>query len=225
MLIDFEGIDGAGKGTQTQALVARLTGAGVSARLISFPRYEGTLFGRAVGEFLNGRFGALDQVDPFLVSLLFAGDRFESRQFLIETMQSNEIVVLDRYVPSNVAHQASKLDGDARSELAKRILDIEHRIFAMPRPDLVVWLDLPVQVAQTLIAQKGARGYTERKADIQEADGRYLERVRAVYSGLAINEPGWQRIDCCQGERLRSIDEIAEEIWQVVSQFRTGATP
>jgi dTMP kinase len=222
VLIDIEGIDGAGKGTQAQALVARLTGAGVSARLISFPRYEATLFGRAVGEFLNGRFGALHEVHPFLVSLLFAGDRLESKQFLLDAMQASEIVVLDRYVPSNVAHQASKLDGDARSELTKRILDIEHQIFAMPRPDLVLWLDLPVKVAQILIAQKGARAYTDRKADIQEADGRYLERVRAVYDELARNEPGWQRIDCCEGERLRSTEDIAEEIWQVVSQLRAS---
>src|SRR5258707_1266496 len=209
MLIDIEGIDGSGKGTQARALVGRLAKAGVAASLVSFPRYEATLFGRAVGEFLNGEFGALDEVHPFLVSLLFAGDRFESKPFLLEAMRTSEIVVLDRYVPSNVAHQAAKLDGAARAELTRRILEIEYGLFRLPRPELVLLLDLPVSVAQSLIAQKAARGYTAKKADLQEADGAYLERVREVYDELARTEADWRRIACCEGKRLRSVDEIA----------------
>jgi len=219
MLIDIEGIDGSGKGTQAQRLCDRLKSAGVSASLISFPRYEATLFGRAVGEFLNGKFGSLDEVHPFLVSLLFAGDRFESKSFLHEKIAGSDVVVLDRYVPSNVAHQASKLEGAERADLTKRILEIEFTLFGLPRPDVVVWLDLPVGQAQELIAQKAARNYTSRKADIQEADGRYLERVREVYQELARNGPNWHTIACSDGTRLRSIDEIAESIWQVVKSL------
>jgi dTMP kinase len=224
VLIDIEGIDGSGKGTQARALVGRLVKAGVSASLVSFPRYEATLFGRAVGEFLNGEFGALDEVHPFLVSLLFAGDRFESKPFLQEAMRTNEIVVLDRYVPSNVAHQVAKLNGAARAELTRRIIEIEFGLFGLPKPDLVVLLDLPVSRAQRLIAQKGARGYTAKKADLQEADGQYLERVREVYLELARLESHWQQIACCEGNRLRSVDEIAEDVWQCVTQFRAGGT-
>jgi dTMP kinase len=223
VLIDIEGIDGSGKGTQARALVGRLAKAGISGSLVSFPRYEATLFGRAVGEFLNGEFGALDEVHPFLVSLLFAGDRFESRPFLLDAMRTNEIVVLDRYVPSNVAHQAAKLDGAARAELTRRILEIELGLFGLPKPDLVVLLDLPVSMAQRLIAKKGARAYTAKKADLQEADGQYLERVREVYLELARIESHWQQIACCEGNRLRSVDEIAEDVWQLVSRFRQSA--
>src|SRR5262249_54560321 len=107
MLIDIEGIDGSGKGTQAGRLWERLIASGVSATLVSFPRYDATLFGKAVGEFLNGEFGALDKVHPLIVSLLFAGDRFESKAYLLDKMRSSDVVVLDRYVPSNVAHQAS----------------------------------------------------------------------------------------------------------------------
>ena len=216
MLIDLEGIDGSGKGTQSRALCDRFTRAGVSAALVSFPRYEATLFGRAVGEFLNGRFGSLKEVHPFLVSLLFAGDRFESKDLLLRAIADHAVVVLDRYVPSNVAHQASKADGAERAELQRRILEIEFGIFGLPRPDKVLLLDLPVPVARQLIAQKSARNYTTANADIQEADGCYLERVREVYHELARSEPAWQVIHCCDGERLRSVDEIGETIWQAV---------
>lgn len=218
MLIDIEGIDGSGKGTQARLLYDRLIASGVSAALVSFPRYDATLFGKAVGEFLNGEFGSLATVHPFLVSLLFAGDRFESKNYLLEAMRTSKVVVLDRYVPSNVAHQASKLDGAARVDLTKRILEIEFTIFGLPRPEVVLLLDLPVDVAQKLISKKSARNYTNRKADIQEADAAYLARVREVYHDLARSESNWHTVACCDGDRLRSPEEIAGEIWRYIAQ-------
>jgi len=220
MLIDIEGIDGSGKGTQAKLLCDRLRQAGASATLVSFPRYDATFFGKAVGEYLNGQFGSLAAVHPFLVSLLFAGDRFESKPFLQEALRTSRIVVLDRFVASNVAHQAAKLDGAARADLTAKILEIEFTIFGLPRPDLVLLLDLPVKIAQDLIARKEARNYTTRKADIQEADADYLERVRDVYHALARSEPNWKTIPCCEDRRLRTIDEIAESVWQVVAAAR-----
>jgi len=222
MLIDLEGIDGSGKGTQARCLCDRFLQAGVSATVVSFPRYGQTLFGRAVGEFLNGRFGSLNQVHPFLVSLLFAGDRFESKEFLLRAMARHSVVVLDRYVPSNVAHQASKVDGPERAELQRQIFEIEFEIFGLPRPDVVLLLDVPVPVARRLIAQKTARNYTTAKADIQEADAGYLERVREVYHDLACAKPAWQTIACCDGDRLRSVDEVTEIIWQTVGKMNSA---
>lgn len=213
MLIDIEGIDGSGKGTQARRLCERLKQAGRSASLISFPRYEQTFFGRAAGEFLNGRFGSLDQVHPFLVSLLFAGDRFESRSVLSDALASSEFVVLDRYVPSNVAHQAAKLDGAERAELARRIIQLEHEIYGLPRADLTLLLDLPVDTAQELIALKEKRNYTARAADLQEADGRYLGRVRDMYLDLARGDSRWRVVSCTAAGKLRTVEEIGEEIW------------
>jgi len=212
LLVAFEGIDGSGKGTQARRLQEHLTAQGRKATLISFPRYEETLFGQAVGEFLNGRFGTLDEVDPFLVSLLYAGDRFESRGLLTDALAENDVVVLDRYVASNIAHQGAKRDGDARGELIDRIQKIEYGLYQLPHPNLVLLLDLPVAEAQKLIAVKTARSYTDRKADLQEADADYLQRVRDVYLSLADNHPDWCRIDSVRGDALRTVEEIAEEI-------------
>ena len=219
----MEGIDGSGKGTQAERLHQRLADSGTRSSLISFPRYADTLFGKAVGDFLNGRFGTLDQVNPFLVSLLYAGDRFESRAMLLETIANNDVVVLDRYVASNMAHQASKLDGDERDELIRWIEQIEYDIYNLPRADLIVLLDLPVNAAQKLVALKQQRSYTDKTADLQEADAAYLERVRAVYQRLATEQPNWYRLNCCTGgDAIRSIDEIAAEIWGVVEAHRTA---
>lgn len=213
----IEGIDGSGKGTQAGRLCQRLKEAGKSVALFSFPRYSETLFGKLVGEFLNGKYGTLEQVHPQLVSLLFAGDRFESRGLIQKALETNDVVVCDRYVPSNVAHQASKRTGSERTELTRRILQIEYDIFGLPRPDLVLLLDMPADKAQELVAKKAARAYTTQVADIQEADKNYLVGVRDVYLELARSEPNWQLVSGCQNQSLRTLDEISAEIWNVVS--------
>jgi dTMP kinase len=224
-LIAIEGIDGSGKGTQAQRLVKRLQEAGLNSELLSFPRYDKTFFGGAVGSFLNGKFGSLDQVHPFLVSLLFAGDRFESRPLLNAALARCDVVVLDRYVASNIAHQAAKLTGAEREALCRSIEHVEYDLFEMPRPDRVLLLDLSVPVAQTLVAKKGARNYTERAADIQEADANYLGRVREMYRELAAREPNWSVIGCEGTEGLRTLDEIADEIWRIVKPLVDGKRP
>lgn len=216
LLVDLEGIDGSGKGTQAQRLVERLRQQGHRTESLSFPRYTETRFGRAIGDFLNGSFGHLNEVHPFLVALLFAGDRFESRDVLRNAIDHSDVVVLDRYVPSNVAHQASKCERAQQVDLTHAIFDLEYRIYALPQPDVVVLLDLPPELAQQLIARKSARSYTNRTADIQEADGRYLARCREVYLRLARSQPGWHLISCCDGPHLRPVDSIADDVWSVI---------
>jgi dTMP kinase len=221
-LVAIEGIDGSGKGTQAKLLLQQLEAEGLRVTLISFPRYDATFFGRAVGEYLNGAFGALGQVHPFFASLLFAGDRFESRIVLTEALAAHDVVVLDRYVASNIAHQAARLEGAGRQRLVAAIEHLEFDLYQMPRPDLVVLLDLSVPCAQRLIANKPARTYTERAADIQEADADYLACVRALYIELAGHEPNWSVIFCEQQGSLRAVDEIAEEIASLVQSRRTS---
>ena len=219
VIIAIEGIDGSGKGTQAARLHARCQAEGIKTSLIGFPRYDQTLFGKSIGDFLNGRFGELDEVNPFLASLLYAGDRFESRSHILNTIETSDVVIFDRYIPSNVAHQGAKLSGVERSEFIEWIEQIEYAIYKMPRLNLAILLDLPADYAQKLIAEKQARSYTEKVADLQEADQTYLANVREVYLQLAEENQHWQKIQCLQKETLRSIEEISDEILSYVSKL------
>lgn len=223
MLIAIEGIDGSGKGTQSRRLTEELNRRGRNADLLSFPRYDETFFGRSVGRFLNGEFGSLSQANPYLVSLLFAGDRFESRELLREQLAANDVLVLDRYVASNIAHQGSKLPPEQQPALFEFVEQLEYEVYGLPRPSLNVLLDLPAETAQELIGHKDARNYTEKSHDLQEADRTYLEGVRQTYLELSRRHPEtWRVISCLHDSRLRTVDEIGEELLEVVLQVASS---
>lgn len=216
-LIVLEGIDGSGKGTQAGRLHARLQSHQYRSELLSFPRYQSTFFGSRIGEFLNGELGTLEQLDPFLISLLYAGDRFESKETLITARQQTEAIVLDRYVPSNIAHQSAKKTDADREKLRRWIEHVEYDIFKLPRPDLVILLDIPVEQSQRLIRLKQQRSYTDQKTDLQEADMNYLGHVRETYLDLAQSQPDWVVIPVADGDTVRTVDSIADELWENVS--------
>lgn len=217
VLVAFEGIDGSGKGTQAALFRDRARESGLRCELIGFPRYQETPFGRAIGQILDGQFGPLEEVSPHFLAALFAGDRSQSRDLLLNLLASNDVVVADRFVASNEAHQAARLSGPERQRLVDQIRKLEYEIFELPRPNLVVLLDLPVPVAQQLIAKKNARAYTSKVADIQEADATYLERVKELYLAAAKSDSTWKRIECVRDGQLRTQADIADEIWQLVS--------
>ena len=215
-LIAIEGIDGSGKGTQAKLLCERLNREGTKAALLSFPQYDNTRFGKAIGNFLNGRFGELDQVDPFLVSLLYAGDRFESRDHLLSLSVQHQVVVLDRYVGSNLAHQGAKCQDDRREEILNWIQYIEFDLYQLPQVDMNILLNLPVTTAQQLILKKAARTYTDQATDLQEADGGYLSQVHQIYRQLAEQHDNWHTLECMSHDQLRTVDDIHEQLVQLV---------
>jgi len=223
LLVNIEGIDGSGKGTQAARLQTQLRACALNVELVSFPRYRETHFGQKVADFLNGRFGELHQVNPFLASLLYAGDRFESKAWLEELIARNDVVILDRYVPSNMAHQASKLDGAERTELIEWIETIEFGVYGLPRPEICILLDISPRHAQRLISLKAPRNYTDQAADLQESDPEHLTRAREVYLELANRNPAWHIVPCVQNDEVRPPDEIEAEIWGLVSP-RLGLT-
>ena len=217
-VIAIEGIDGAGKGTQSRLLTERLREQGLQIECIQFPRYSETTFGAAIGQFLNGEFGSLDQVHPQLASLLYAGDRFESKELLDKTIAANDVVVLDRFTGSNLAHQASKLEGAERAELIAWIDQVEHGVFGLPRPDFNILIDISPDWSRELVSRKGDRDYTDQEADIQESNLPYLEKVRRCYRQLATDRDDWT-IVCSLNENneLREVNDINDEIIRLIT--------
>ncbi|MCA9000181.1 MAG: dTMP kinase [Planctomycetaceae bacterium] len=222
-LIVIEGIDGSGKGTHARLLRQRFLDQGRQAALLSFPRYSETFFGGRIGEFLNGEYGSLDDLHPFLVSLLYAGDRFESRATLAQLRGESDVVILDRYVSSNIAHQAAKVDGPVREQLREWIEHLEYSIYELPRPDRVILLDCPVEMSQELIRRKSARDYTDRVTDLQESDTGYMAKVRDVYLDLAKSQTSWNVVSVFDDDGgLRALTEMQDEIWASVHQIGKG---
>src|ERR1700693_5334188 len=151
-LIALEGIDGSGKLTQLDLLARELDARGLATFRISFPRYE-SFFGKLVGSYLNGDFGALDAVDPHFAALLYAGDRFEAKQELSAALEQGQLILADRYIASNLAHQTARVSADKRDAFIHWIEHLEYGVYGLPREELVMYLRVPPLQAQALVSK------------------------------------------------------------------------
>jgi dTMP kinase len=216
LFLALEGIDGSGKGTQAARLVETATARGHSVASFSFPLYDDNPFSRAIGRYLNGDLGSLEAVHPTLSALLYACDRFHARPNLVRAIETCDLVVCDRYVASNLAHQGSQLEGAEREELLEWLLEVEYGELQLPRPGLVVLLDAHPKLARELVAKKGARSYTSLEADILESDEAHGDASREIYLELARRE-GWHVVGTVgEDGSVRDVDEIAADIWAAV---------
>ena len=217
-LIVIAGIDGSGKSEQTRRLVERLRAEGLVAGQEDFPQYESAFFGQTIGRYLRGEFGPASEVNGYLASVLYAGDRWEAKGRMTAALERGEVIVCNRYVSANLAHQGGKIASDEEREaFFKWDEDLEFGVFKIPRPDLVVFLWLPLDVAAQLVEKKAARDYLKGgKKDGHEADASHLANAQRVYEHLCATRPNWRRVECVEGGRLLSIDEVAERVWETV---------
>jgi dTMP kinase len=196
--IALEGIDGSGKRTQIEMLSSALHQRGIAHACISFPRYEG-FFGRLVARFLNGEFGRLAEIDAHLSALLYSGDRFEAKPFIEEQLAQGKLVLADRYIGSNLAHQTARVPPAKRKEFIRWLKELEYKVYRLPAEDLVIFLRLPASEARRLVAKKKTRHYTKRRRDLLEADLAHLRTAAHIYEMLA-KERNWATIDCMPGK-------------------------
>jgi dTMP kinase len=214
MLISIEGTDGAGKNTQAKLLAERISKerAPIHGQLFSFPVYDG-IMGRMVKRYLKGAMGTVYANNPLLVSTLYALDRFEAKRALQLAKERGNIIVCDRYVHSNVAHQAGKLwDDPAWEQLADDIERVEFEVLGLPEPELIFYLDL---TAEQSYARTHSRDST---TDIHQSNIEYLDKVRQVYLHYANFYQPWHLIACFADGKPRSVEEIHNEIWSIFSQ-------
>ena len=200
MLIVLEGLDGAGKSTQLKMVTAYFTSQGRKVEYLHFPRYTAPVYGELIAKFLRGDFGAIDQVHPQLVALLFAEDRRDAAAQIRRWMDEGRVVILDRYVYSNIAFQCAKLpDAAEAAALRDWIFELEYQHNDIPRPTLNLFLDVPISFvdAKLKVNRKGGdRAYLEGKSDIHEADIRFQVSVRERYLDECRRDPQFIRIDC-----------------------------
>lgn len=222
MLIVLEGLDGAGKSTQVRKLKEYLESQCSRLEYIHFPRYDAPVYGELIGKFLRGGFGPIDAVHPQLVALLFAEDRHGAAPAIRETLRQGGTVLLDRYVYSNIAYQCAKLnDTEEAEEVREWILNTEFGDFNLPRPDLSIFLDVPIEfVEDSLKSQRSGsdRNYLHGRSDIHEADIEFQKKVKAMYLRQASLDSKLSVIDCADGNgHMLDPDSIFERIKEIVN--------
>ena len=213
-LIVFEGTDGAGKTTQTRLMAQRLTREGAAFRVIDFPRY-GNPFAEPARLYLNGALGSRPgDVSACGASVLFAVDRYASyREEWGADYEAGKLILANRYTTSNAVHQASKLPEGERESFLTWLFDLEYRRLELPEPDLVFYLDLPIELTEQMMRRREAE--TGAHADIHEQDEAYLRRCRES-AGKIADRLGWRRIDCSREGAVRTQEDIHAEAWELV---------
>lgn len=223
LFIVLEGNDGSGKATQTELLLQRLRAEGHQAEKVDFPKYDGNVFGALIGECLAGKRGDFAALDPKIASSLYALDRFESSARIRALLEDGVIVVADRYAGANQIHQGGKIEDPTEREAFLLWLEqVEFGILNIPRPDVTLYLRVPLEVSLKLLTEKRkAKNQTlaDGERDVVEEDRDYLRRSNLTANWLLGREAGWRAIECMEGEELCSREVIHEAVWSEVTKL------
>ncbi len=217
-LIVIEGVDSSGKETQTKLLFEHIKNLGIDVKKVSFPDYESD-FCIPVKKYLAGDLGKNpSDVNAYAASSFYAIDRYASyKKDWGEFYHNNGTIVCDRYVTSNIVHQAMKIEKD-KTEFIDWLSDYEYEKLGLPKPDVVIFLDMPPEAAQFLMKNRANKITGEAKKDIHESDKNYL--TAAYNNAVEVAEhQGWHRIVCANGLDVRSIEDIHNEIVSIVEKI------
>ncbi|MBQ2933448.1 MAG: deoxynucleoside kinase [Clostridia bacterium] len=209
-LIVIEGLDGSGKSTQLELLPKNLLNKGIKSQTVSFPDYDSDS-SALVKMYLGGAFGKKPgDVNAYAASLFYAVDRFASYKTAWgEYYNQNGVIVSGRYTTSNAVHQTSKMDESEWTGFLDWLYDLEYNKVGIPKPDKVIFLDMPIEVSQKLLT--GRYKGDEAKKDIHESDTEYLDKCRKAAMFTA-NYSGWTIIPCSKDGEPRSIEDIANDV-------------
>lgn len=215
-LIVFEGTDGSGKSTQFARLCQRVSSMGKEYQKLTFPQYSEPS-SALIRMYLGGEFGEKPgDVNPYAASAFYAVDRYASlKKVWGEYYQKGGLILTDRYTTSNAVHQTVKCAQQEREDFLRWLDDFEHNKLGLPRPDMVIYLDVPTEATVQLLRSRESQ--TNTQADIHEKDTAYLAACREC-AGQAADILGWNRIRCLdESGKLRTIEDIHEEIWALVA--------
>ena len=218
IFIVIDGTDGSGKATQTKLLMEKIEQTGRQVKMIDFPQY-GQKSAGLVEEYLNGKYGSANEVGPYRASIFYACDRYVASFQIKKWLDEGNIVISNRYVSSNMGHQAGKItDLQERDKFLQWLFELEYNLFGIPKPDLNILLYLPPEKGQELVDNKGYRDYIgDKKRDIHEADLEHLKNAAEAYRYVA-DKYNWITIDCALNNELLSIDKINDLLWQEIKK-------
>ncbi len=218
-LINFEGTDCSGKSTQIKLLIDKLKSLGKSVVTLDFPDYT-TPTGRIVRRYLDGEFGPANEIPPKIASIFYAEDRYASKKFILDALEKNDFVILDRYVESNMGHQGGKIsDKLERERFILWLEELEYGNFELPRPDKIIFLYMPWNVGKILKdSRKKKSEFHPGKEDGHESSNEHMENAEKSY--LHISEiRKWEKVNCApsgQMNSLRTPEDIFQEVWKKI---------
>ncbi len=218
LFIVIDGTDGSGKETQTDLLIRRLQKEEVPLKTISFPQYN-TKSAGLIEEYLSGKYGTAAEVGPHASSIFYAVDRFDASFKIRDWLANGYTVITDRYVTANMGHQGGKIiDKQERQSFFDWNDHLEYEIFNIPRPDINIILHLPTKIAFAKLGDRGWKG--DIKTDIHETDKQHLIDAEKSYLHLASYYPNTYLIDCADGDKFRSREDIHEQIYQKIISLK-----
>jgi len=217
-LVVIEGSDASGKETQSKLLVKRLEKEGHKTAYFDFPAYNSKT-GKKIASYLRGDYGDIDDISPYFAAVLYADDRLALRDRIIKLLKEGRIIVVDRYVLSNKAHQSVKLkDKKERENFFKWVDELEYKKNELPEEDVLIYLYVPVDVMIEWNKKKKQRGYLKGEEDIHEKNIGYLKKVEKQYLELVERNKKYVKISCVENDRAFSIQEIHKKVWDVVKK-------
>lgn len=217
-LIVIDGSDGSGKTTQAKLLVEHLEKGDKPVKYIEFPRYYSSFHGEMVGRYLKGDFGGLQEVNPYLASLIFSLDRLTAKKELDDWLTGGCYVVANRYTTSNMTFQTARLPKKDQEDFLNWLIEMEYKVHKLPKEDIVIILHIPVEIGQQLVDKKGVREYVKgKKRDIHEDNLDFLKKVEQKYLKLIERFDHWFKIDCLDKKgNLLTKQEIHQKVVEVL---------
>jgi len=221
-LIVIDGTDGSGKATQTSLLIKHLRKDGRKVKVVDFPDYYSNFFGKFVGHCLSEQYYNFVKVHPKIASVLYAADRFESKNKIDKWLKEGNVVIANRYASANQIHQGGKIANTKKREsFLKWLAEMEYKVFKIPKPDAVFYLNVPIPTVLKLIKMRNksqSRAYLKKKNDVHEKDIKFLENSRKSALWLVKTQKNWINIDCMDGGTLEQPEQIHDKIYKKIKR-------
>ncbi len=221
--IVIDGTDGSGKATQVKLLAERLKKEGKKVQIVDFPEYYDNFFGKFIGHCLSEQYYNWLKVHPKIASVVYAADRFESKQKIEGFLKKGYIVIANRYVSANQIHQGGKIaSAKKRADFIKWLDEMEYDVFKIPRPDITLYLSLPIPIVLKLIGERDGkmkREYLKKKKDVHENDVNFLINSRKSAMWLVNKIPNFYKIDCSMKGDILSRESIHDKVYKEVKKI------